>query len=62
MLGVDLPLLTRDGKVERLTDAGRTGHMGLPRVAEELYASARRFRIFTAKPRLVTEIPEELKD
>jgi HD superfamily phosphohydrolase len=62
MLGVDLPLLTRDGTVERLTDAGRTGHMGLPRVAEELYASARRFRIFTAKPRLVTEIPEELKD
>jgi uncharacterized protein len=46
MLGVDLPLRTRAGTVERLTDAGRAGHLGLPRVADELYRSARRLRIF----------------
>ncbi len=48
MLGVDLPLRTRGGRVERLTDAGRAGHLGLPRVADELYRSARRFRVFVA--------------
>ncbi len=48
MLGVDLPLRTRGGSVERLTDAGRAGHLGLPRVADELYRSARRFRVFVA--------------
>jgi HD superfamily phosphohydrolase len=50
MLGVNLPLLTRSGAVERLTDAGRAGHLGLPRVADELYRSARRLRIFVAGP------------
>ena len=48
MLGVNLPLRTRSGAVERLTDAGRAGHLGLPRVADELYHSARRLRIFVA--------------
>jgi uncharacterized protein len=48
MLGVNLPLRTRSGGVERLTDAGRIGHLGLPRVADELYQSARRLRIFVA--------------
>jgi HD superfamily phosphohydrolase len=50
MLGVNLPLRTRSGVVERLTDAGRAGHLGLPRVADELYRSARRLRIFVANP------------
>jgi HD superfamily phosphohydrolase len=50
MLGVNLPLRTRGGAVERLTDAGRAGHLGLPRVADELYRSARRLRIFVAGP------------
>jgi HD superfamily phosphohydrolase len=50
MLGVNLPLRTRSGAVERLTDAGRAGHLGLPRVADELYRSARRLRIFVASP------------
>jgi uncharacterized protein len=50
MLGVDLPLRTRGGDVERLTDAGRAGHLGLPRVADELYRSARRLRIFISRP------------
>jgi len=48
MLGVDLPLRTRNGGVERLTDAGRAGQLGLPRVADELYRSARRLRVFVA--------------
>jgi uncharacterized protein len=46
MLGVNIPLRTRSGAVERLTDAGRAGQLGLPRVADELYRSARRLRIF----------------
>jgi uncharacterized protein len=50
MLGVNIPLRTRSGSVERLTDAGRVGHLGLPRVADELYQSARRLRIFVAAP------------
>jgi len=50
MLGVDLPLRTRGGTVERLTDAGRAGQLGLPRVADELYRSARRLRVFVAEP------------
>ena len=48
MLSVDLPLRTRNGKVERLTEEGRAGTLGLPRVADELYRSARRFRVFTS--------------
>jgi uncharacterized protein len=50
MLAVDLPLRTRNGQVERLTGAGRAGQFGLPRVADELYQSARRLRVFTARP------------
>lgn len=50
MLGVDLPLKLREGRIERLTDEGRAGHLGLPRIAEELYRSARRLRVFTAEP------------
>jgi len=50
MLAVDLPLRTRDGRVERLTGEGRAGALGLPRVAEALYQSARRLRVFTGEP------------
>jgi hypothetical protein len=50
MLGVNLPLRTRSGIIERLTDAGRAGHLGLPRVGDELYRSARRLRIFVSSP------------
>ena len=57
MLSVDLPLLTRSGAIERLTDEGRTGHLGLPRVADTLYRSARRLRIFTAEPRRLDAVP-----
>jgi hypothetical protein len=61
MLSVDLPLLTRDGTVERLTDAGRAGELGLPRVADELYRSARRLRIFTAEARVIEGIPAVMR-
>jgi HD superfamily phosphohydrolase len=50
MLSVDLPLRTRDGRVDRLTDAGRAGQLGLPAVAEHLYQSARRLRAFVSRP------------
>jgi hypothetical protein len=33
-----------------LTDEGRAGHLGLPRIAGELYKSARRLRVFVARP------------
>lgn len=69
MLGVDLPLKLRDGRVERLTDEGRAGHLGLPRIAGELYRSARRLRVFVARspreslelvPRLLELSPAEV--
>lgn len=50
MLSVNLPLRVRGGGFERLTGEGRTGQFGLPRVADELYQSARRLRIFSATP------------
>lgn len=50
MLSVDLPLRTRDGGIDRLTDAGRAGQLGLPAVAEHLYQSARRLRVFVHRP------------
>ncbi len=46
MLEVDLPLRTREGAVERLTGAGRAGQFGLTRIADTLYQSARRLRVF----------------
>ncbi|MEX2180803.1 MAG: HD domain-containing protein [Gemmatimonadaceae bacterium] len=49
MLGLDLPLLARDGTVRRLTDAGIIGALNLPILAEELYQSARWLRVFTAE-------------
>lgn len=48
MLGLDLPMLRRDGRVEQLTAAGWDGAMNLPRLSEELYRSARRLRVLTA--------------
>jgi HD superfamily phosphohydrolase len=54
MLGLDLPIARRGGAVERLTDAGWPGVMDLPRMAEDLVESARRLRVFAAKPATVT--------
>jgi uncharacterized protein len=50
MLGLDIPVLRRDGTVERLTDRGISGAINLPRLSEELYRSARWLRVFTATP------------
>ena len=55
MLAVDLPLRLRDGRVERLTSEGRAGHLGLPRIADELYRSAQRLRVFVARPASIDE-------
>ena len=48
MLGLELPMLRRDGRVELLTTAGWEGAMNLSRLSDEFYRSARRLRVFTA--------------
>ena len=50
MLEVNLPLVRRDGTVRQLTGPDGAAHLGLPRVAAELYRSARRLRVFTLRP------------
>jgi hypothetical protein len=49
MLGLDIPVLRRSGRVERLTSEGWIGTINLPSLSEELYKSARWLRVFTAK-------------
>jgi HD superfamily phosphohydrolase len=53
MLGLDLPLEAKDGRVLRLTDAGLAGTLNLPILGEQLYQSARWLRVFTAERRAV---------
>jgi hypothetical protein len=53
MLGLDLLLLRRDGSVHRLTDDAHTGLIRLPQLADELYYTARTFRLFTVERRAV---------
>ncbi len=48
MLGLELPMRRRDGRIELLTSAGWDGAMNLPRLSDEFYRSARRLRVFTA--------------
>lgn len=55
MLGLDLLLMRRDGSVHRLTDEGRAGLIGLPQLSDELYYTARAFRVFTLDRRPVDE-------
>jgi hypothetical protein len=50
MLGLDLPVLRRDGRVEHLTQRISGGTINLPKLSEELYRSARWLRVFTARP------------
>jgi hypothetical protein len=47
MLGLDLPVLSRDGSVRRLTQEGIPGAIDLPVLAEQLYRSARYLRVFS---------------
>jgi hypothetical protein len=63
MLGLDIPVLRRSGKVERLTGEGWIGTINLPSLSEELYKSARWLRVFTARrttlePRRILEALE----
>jgi uncharacterized protein len=50
MLALDLPLVKRDGTVRQLAGLEAAAHLGLPRVAAELYRSARRLRVFVLRP------------
>ncbi len=56
MLGLDIPMQRRDGRVEQLTAAGWEGAINLPRLSDELYRSARRLRVFTTDR---APVPEE---
>ena len=51
MLGLDIPVLRRDGSVRRLTAAGWEGAINLPKLSEELYGSARWLRVFACERR-----------
>ncbi len=51
MFQLDLLLLRRDGRVERLGPGGLPGVIDLPRLAEELYRTARVLRVFTFERR-----------
>ncbi len=50
MLGLDMPVLLRSGRVQRLTSEGMPGSINLPMVADALYRSARWLRVFVARP------------
>ncbi|MEJ7810212.1 MAG: HD domain-containing protein [Gemmatimonadaceae bacterium] len=50
MLGLDLPVRRRDGSVRRLTAAGWASVINIPSLSEQLYRSARRLRVFVARP------------
>ena len=50
MLGLDIPVLRRDGSVRRLTAEGWEGAINLPTLSEELYRSARWLRVFACRP------------
>ncbi|HEY6088549.1 MAG TPA: HD domain-containing protein [Gemmatimonadaceae bacterium] len=65
MLGLDIPVLRRGGKVERLTGEGWIGTINLPSLSEELYKSARWLRVFSARrtnldPRQIRKALERL--
>lgn len=47
MFGLNLLMRRRSGGVLRLGPGGRAGLIGLPRIADELYRSARVLRLFT---------------
>ena len=49
MLGLDIPVLRRNEKVEKLTGEGWIGTINLPSLSDQLYKSARWLRVFTAR-------------
>jgi HD superfamily phosphohydrolase len=51
MLAVDIPTLTRDGRIERMgREESSMDWPGIQRVSGQLHTSARRFRVFAAEP------------
>ncbi|HJQ20115.1 MAG TPA: HD domain-containing protein [Gemmatimonadaceae bacterium] len=50
MLGLNLPVLRRDGQVDVLTRQTSGGAINLPSLSQELYRSARWLRVFVARP------------
>jgi hypothetical protein len=56
MLGLDIPVLRRDGSVRRLTAEGWEGAVNLPKLSEELYRSARWLRVFSCRPVTVSHV------
>ena len=61
MLGLDLPVLRRDGSVRRLTAEGWPDAINLPALSDQLYRSARVVRVFISRganlPRQVSFAP-----
>ncbi|MGI8842836.1 MAG: HD domain-containing protein [Gemmatimonadaceae bacterium] len=55
MLGLDIPVRTRDGTVRRLTTEGWAATINLPMLSAQLYRSARHLRVFVARPVEVKE-------
>ncbi|MGQ0647877.1 MAG: HD domain-containing protein [Gemmatimonadaceae bacterium] len=53
MLGLDMPVVRRDGSVQRLTTSGLAGAINLPVLADQLYRSARWLRVFVTRPMLL---------
>jgi len=47
MFALDLLVRRRSGEILRLGPTGRSGLIGLPRVSDELYRTARVLRLFT---------------
>jgi uncharacterized protein len=56
MLGLDLPVLARDGTVHRVTQEGIPGAIDLPVLAEQLYRSARYLRLFTRGRKAISRV------
>ena len=50
MLGLDMPVLRRDGRIDHLTPGSAQSSINLPKLSEELYQSARWLRVFVANP------------
>ena len=50
MLGLDMPVLRRDGRIDQLTARSAGGTINLPTLAEDLYRSARWLRVFVSRP------------
>ena len=53
MFQLDLLMQRRDGTVQRMGPGGLPGVLDLPRVAQELYRTARVLRVFTRERRTI---------